>query len=90
MGGFSKKYDKTEFIRRSNIIHNNIYDYTLSDYKNSRDSFIFRKWKLSNLITRSRLTVFLYNFESVFIIGQIYNLEVLYHTYVFSPNAVNS
>jgi len=37
MGGFSKKYDKTEFIRRSNIIHNNIYDYTLSDYKNSRD-----------------------------------------------------
>jgi hypothetical protein len=37
MGGFSKKYDKTEFIRRANIIHNNIYDYTLSDYKNSRD-----------------------------------------------------
>jgi hypothetical protein len=35
--GLAIKYDKLEFVRRSNIIHNNKYDYTLSDYKNSRD-----------------------------------------------------
>lgn len=35
--GLVIKYDKSEFIRRSNILHNNKYDYTLSDYKNSRD-----------------------------------------------------
>lgn len=35
--GNSKKYDKEEFIRRSNKIHNNKYNYVLSDYKNSRD-----------------------------------------------------
>lgn len=35
--GNSKGYDKDEFVKRSNRIHNNKYDYTLSDYKNSRD-----------------------------------------------------
>lgn len=35
--GLAIKYDKSEFVRRANIIHNNKYNYTLSDYKNSRD-----------------------------------------------------
>lgn len=35
--GLAIKYGKLEFIRRANIIHDNKYDYTLSDYKNSRD-----------------------------------------------------
>lgn len=35
--GLVIKYDKIEFIRRANIIHNNKYDYTLSDYRNSKD-----------------------------------------------------
>lgn len=35
--GLSKKYNKDEFVRRANLVHNNIYDYSLSDYKNSRD-----------------------------------------------------
>ncbi len=35
--GLSKKYDKNEFVRRANLIHNNKYDYSLTDYKNSRD-----------------------------------------------------
>lgn len=35
--GLAVKYDKNEFVRRANIIHKNKYDYSLSDYKNSRD-----------------------------------------------------
>jgi hypothetical protein len=35
--GLAVKYDKSEFVKRSNIIHKNKYDYSLSDYKNSRD-----------------------------------------------------
>lgn len=35
--GNSQRYDKLEFVKRANKIHNNKYDYTLSDYKNSRD-----------------------------------------------------
>lgn len=36
-GGYSERYDKEEFARRANIIHSNKYDYSLSNYKNSRD-----------------------------------------------------
>lgn len=35
--GLVIKYDQDEFIRRSNKIHLNKYDYSLVDYKNSRD-----------------------------------------------------
>jgi len=35
--GISNKYNKDEFVRRANLVHNNKYDYSLSDYKNSRD-----------------------------------------------------
>lgn len=35
--GLIKKYDQNEFIRRANEKHNNKYDYSLVDYKNSRD-----------------------------------------------------
>lgn len=35
--GNSQKYDKQEFVKRANKVHNNKYDYSFSDYKNSRD-----------------------------------------------------
>lgn len=38
--GLAKKYDQEEFIRRAKIKHNNKYNYSLVDYKNSRDKII--------------------------------------------------
>jgi len=35
--GLIIKYDQNEFIRRASEKHNNKYDYSLVDYKNSRD-----------------------------------------------------
>jgi hypothetical protein len=35
--GLIIKYDRSEFIRRANVKHDNKYDYSLTDYKNSRD-----------------------------------------------------
>ena len=46
--GLAIKYDQNEFIRRSNKIHGNKYDYSLVNYKNSRDKIKIICSKISN------------------------------------------
>ena len=36
----SKKYTTSDFIRKSNIIHNNVYDYSKSQYVNDRTNLV--------------------------------------------------